>query len=121
MSKTLLISLPLMVIAAGLIHELGHSLTARVFFKKHLRFKFWIGDYGIPRYVWGMPFMEKWKQRVVAAAGFTTEIASAVLVNVLCGWRSWYALLFLGVALTHLAAYPMYTKGSAFSDFHWFK
>lgn len=121
MSKTLLIFLPLMVIAAGLIHELGHSLTARVFFKKHLRFRFWISDYGIPRYVWGMPFMERWKQKVVAAAGFTTEIASAVLVNVLCGWRSWYALLFLGVALTHLAAYPMYTKGSAFSDFHWFK
>lgn len=121
MIKTLLISLPLMVITAGLIHELGHSFAARVFFGRRLRFSFWIGDYGIPRYVWNMPFMEKWKQRVVAAAGFTMELAFAVLVNVACGWRNGYALLFLGVGIAHLAAYPIYTKDSVFSDFHWFK
>ena len=72
MIKTLLISLPLMVIASCLIHELGHSFAARVFFGRRLCFSFWIGDYGIPRYVWGMPFMEKWKQRVVAALSSST-------------------------------------------------
>ena len=109
------------VLTMGVIHEFGHWFTARVFFGRRLCFSFWIGDYGIPRYVWGMPFMEKWKQRVVAAAGFTTELVFAVLINVACDWRNGYALLFLGAGIAHLAAYPIYTKDSVYSDFHWFK
>ena len=54
---------------------------------------------------------EMWKARVIAGAGFGTELFAAVVL--LAAWHEfgrWYA----GVAVAHLMAYRWYT-----SDFRW--
>jgi len=96
----------------GVVHELGHYLAA-LYFGKVLRFRFSFGRFYVPRYIWNMPQMERWKQRVVAVSGFATE---GFVAGALCGggWP-WMA----GAFVVHLAAYPFYA-GTA-SDFKWFK
>ena len=93
-----------------LTHELSHYFAA-LCFGHRLRFRFAWGRFYVPRFVWTMPKMERWKQRVVALAGFCGE---GFVAGALCGagWP-WMALAFAA----HLAAYPFYA-GDA-SDFKW--
>ena len=92
-------------------HEGGHWLAARYFGEK-IKFRFAWGKYCIPRGIWDMPQMERWKQRVVAAAGFGAELFVAAILGAL-GWP-WMA----GVFVAHFVLYPIYA-GEA-SDFKWF-
>ena len=101
-------------IAACVTHEGGHYMAALCF--GH-RIKFWFewgwrfGVVPVPRGVWGMPYMARWKQKVTALAGFGTEFACAAAAAAL-GWP-WLLL----VAACHLIAYPFYAGES--SDFQW--
>lgn len=113
MSNTIL-NLAIAGIAACLVHEGGHYLAA-LCFGQRLVFRFeWGRLFGIvhvPRGIWDMPYMEEWKQRIVAVAGFGTEFAVAG-VCVALGW-----LWLLLVASCHIIAYPFYAGES--SDFKW--
>ncbi|GHS88614.1 hypothetical protein AGMMS49957_10430 [Synergistales bacterium] len=107
----------LALICAFLIHESGHYLAAFAFGER-LRFRFawgWIGDkIPIPRYVWYMPDVEPWKQRVIAISGFGAEMLAAPLLWIVVSafWRYYAA-----VALLHFIAYPYYARED--SDFKW--
>ena len=110
--------LALSILLAGVIHMGGHSLAAR-FFGHRLRFRFAWGRFGVPRFVWDMPHFfhcEIWKAKVIAAAGFGTELYAAVVL--LAAWRE-FGLWYAGVALAHLVAYPWYA--GEMSDFKWFR
>jgi hypothetical protein len=94
----------LLTIAAMIIHEGGHYLAA-LFFGRRLEFRFeWET---VPRFVWDMPEMEAWKQRVVALAGFGLEFAAIL------AFGRYYAV----AALAHLAVYKLYA--GEFDDFRW--
>jgi len=101
-------------IVACLTHEGGHWLAALCFGK---RIRFWFewgrlfGVVPVPRGVWNMPDMARWKQRITALAGFGTEFAGAVF-TLSIGW-AWLLL----VAALHITAYPFYA-GDA-NDFKW--
>ena len=103
----LIISLTLCLVT----HEGGHYVAA-LCFGERLKFRFAWGRWHVPRLVWTMPEMERWKQRAVALAGFMTE---GFVAGALCGagWP-WMAAVFAA----HLGAYPFYA-GDA-SDFAWF-
>lgn len=89
-------------------------MTALAFGRK-LKFRFaWGQLFGIPivpRWVWFMPDMTRWKEKVVAAAGFGVEFLCAGIAAAL----SWFWLLV--AASVHLAAYPLYAGDN--SDFKW--
>lgn len=112
--QSYLINLIAAGIAACIIHEGGHYVAALCFGEK-LMFRFeWgrlFGVVPVPRWVWTMPSMTEWKQRVVAVAGFGTEFLVAG-VAVALGW-----LWLLLVASCHIIAYPAYAGES--SDFKW--
>lgn len=112
--RDILLNVILVGILACLTHEGGHYLAALAFGER-LKFHFeWGRLFGIvpvPRWVWTMPSMAEWKQRVVAVAGFGTEFAVAG-VCVALGW-----LWLLLVASVHIIAYPFYAGDS--SDFKW--
>ena len=93
-------------------HEAAHYLAA-LCFGRRIKFRFAWGRFYVPRYVWNMPYMERWKQRVVAAAGFGTEALVAAILAAF-GWP-WMAACFV----VHFVAYPFYA-GEA-SDFKWFR
>jgi hypothetical protein len=95
----------LLILLAPVAHELGHFLTALVF-GHVIKFRFEFKT--VPRFVWNMPDMERWKQRIVAAAGFGLEFALIPL----CG--KYYAAF----AVVHIAAYRFYVGEC--SDFKWF-
>ena len=101
-------------IAACIIHEGGHYVAA-LFFGERLKIRFeWgklFGVVPVPRWTWTMPYMEAWKQRIVAVAGFGTEFLCAGI----CGALGWLWLLL--VASVHIIAYPFYAGES--SDFKW--
>ena len=106
------------ILLTGSIHEGGHYLAAR-FFGHKLRFCFAWGRFGVPRFVWNMPYFfpcDMWKAKVIAAAGFGAELLAAVVL--LAAWHE-FGLWYAGVAVAHLAAYPWYA-GDA-SDFRWFR
>ena len=110
--------LAIAILLAGAIHEGGHWLAAR-FFGHRLRFRFVWGRFGVPRFVWNMPYFfptEMWKAKVIAAAGFGTELFTAVVL--LAAWRE-FGLWYAGVAVAHLAAYRWYAGEN--SDFKWFR
>lgn len=106
------------IILAGMVvcltHEGGHYLTALAFGRK-LKFRFeWgrlFGVVPVPRWVWFMPDMTRWEQKIVASAGFGTEFLCAGIAAEL----GWFWLLL--VASVHLAVYPFYAGDS--SDFKW--
>lgn len=103
---------------ACVIHEGGHYFAAAWFGHK-LKFRFAWGRFGVPRFVWNMPYFfptEMWKAKVIAAAGFGAEFFAAVVL--LAAWRE-FGLWYAGVAVVHLTAYPWYA-GVA-SDFKWFR
>ena len=104
-------NLALCFVLCFVIHEGGHYLAA-LFFGRKIRFRFAWGKYYVPRYIWDMPQMERSKQRVVAAAGFTAEAIVAGILAAL-GWP-WMG----GAFIAHFVAYPVYS-GEA-SDFKWF-
>ena len=112
--QMILLNLILAGLAACLTHEGGHYVSARAFGRR-LKFRFaWgllFGAVPIPRGVWTMPWMERWKQKVVAVSGFGMEFICALDAAAL-GWP-W----LLVVAACHFAAYPFYA-GNA-SDFKW--
>ncbi len=101
-------------LSAIITHEGGHFLAALVLGHK-LKFRFEWGRLfvvvPVPRGTWYMPDMARWKQTVVAMAGFLTEFAVAGSAVAL-GW-----LWLLPVASVHLLAYPFYAGSS--SDFNW--
>lgn len=109
-----ILNLILAGIIACLTHEGGHYLSALAFGER-LKFRFeWgrlFGVVPVPRWVWTMPYMDGWKQRVVAVAGFGTEFLAAG-VCVALGW-----LWLLLVASCHIVAYPFYAGEN--SDFNW--
>ena len=100
------------LILCFLTHEGGHFLAA-LCFGHHISFRFAWGRFYVPRYIWYMPKMERWKQRVVAAAGFAVELIVALALAA-GGFQ-----LMLPCAAVHLCAYSFYA-GEA-SDFKWFK
>ena len=101
----LIIEILLSIAMAGLIHEMGHYLTA-MFLGHTLEFR----RQGI-RWIWDMPEDTPQRQRLIALAGFGLEILFIPL------------LFFAGLTLypwvvaAHLCAYPFYAGGS--SDFQW--
>lgn len=105
------------VAAAMLLHEGGHYLAARCF-GKHLKFRFeWGGirKIPVPRFVWSMPYLSaKWKQKVVALAGFGLEL---FCIPLLVGLAGDFGILYMGVVAVHLIAYRFYA-GDA-NDFRW--
>ena len=106
----------LSILLTCLIHEGGHYLAAR-FFGHRLRFWFVWGRFGIPRFVWEMPYFfpcERWKAKVIAAAGFGVELFVAIVLLAACPtFGRWYG----GVSVVHFVAYRWYA-GEA-SDFGW--
>lgn len=112
--QSYLLSLIAAGIAACIIHEGGHYLAA-LCFGERLKFRFeWgrlFGVVPVPRWVWFMPDMTRWKEKVVAAAGFGVEFIAAGSAAAL-GWM-WLLL----AASLHLLAYPLYAGES--SDFKW--
>lgn len=114
MQLNILLNLAVAGGVALVTHEGGHYVAA-LCFGERLKFQFeWGRLFGIvpvPRWVWTMPNMAEWKQRVVAAAGFGVEFLCAGIAVAL-GW-----LWLLLVAAAHIIAYPFYA-GEA-SDFKW--
>lgn len=98
------------VLAAIAFHEGGHFLAALAF--GH-RLHFYRKGF---RFLWTMPDMARWKQRVVAVAGFGAEFLIAGALAACCpSWAQWY----VPVALLHLVLYPHYA-GEA-SDFKFWR
>lgn len=97
----------LSVVFAGLIHELGHYLTA-MFLGHTLVFR----RQGI-RFVWDMPNDTTQHQRLIALSGFGAEILAAPLL--------YFAglTLYPWVVAAHLCAYPFYAGD--YNDFRWGK
>lgn len=112
-----LLSLLFSGVVACLVHEGGHYGAAKIFGHK-LSFHFEWGKLfnviPIPRGIWYMPDMESWKQKVVAGAGFGTELVIALIFALFLHFP-W----LLGVWVVHFVAYFFYA-GEA-SDFKWFK
>lgn len=108
-----LVSLAGVFILCFLTHEGGHYLAA-LCFGRRLRFRFAWGRFYVPRFVWDMPHMERWKQQVVAAAGFGMEFVVAMCLALS---PAGFWLMYLCVWV-HLCAYPFYA-GTA-SDLRWF-
>jgi hypothetical protein len=100
-------SLILSVIFAGLIHELGHYLTAR-FLGHNITFR----RQGF-RFIWDMPEDTPQHQRLIALSGFGAEIVFAPLLY-LAGLG-----LYPWVVVVHLMAYPFYAGD--YNDFGWGK
>jgi len=86
-------------LSAPLVHEAGHFVCALVFGCRL-------------RFVWEMPSLSSWKQRLIAKAGFGSQVlAGAVLVRL----APELAFPFL---LGTLAEWMLYPR-SAYSDFRW--
>ena len=89
----ILLNVILAGIFACLAHEGGHWLTALAFGRR-LNFRFVWGRLfsvvPVPRWVWYMPDMAEWKQRVVAVAGFGT----LPLPWAGCGCCWWHRCIF---------------------------
>ena len=103
----LMLNLILSVAIAGLIHELGHYLTALTF-GHHLVFR----RQGV-RFVWDMPSDTTQRQRIIALAGFGLELMFCPLL--------YFAglTLYPWVVVAHLMAYPFYAGD--YNDFRWGK
>ena len=101
----LIVEILLSVAIAGLIHELGHYLTALAL-GHSLKFR----RQGF-RYIWDMPNDTPQHQRLIALAGFGLEIMFCPLL--------YFAglTLYPWVVAVHLMAYPFYA-GEA-NDFKW--
>ncbi len=112
-----LLMLVLAIVACLAVHEGGHFLLARVF-GHTIAFRFeWgllFGKFPVPRFIWDMPEMEKWKQQIVAVAGFGLEFIVGTALF-LTGWD--FAPIYGGVAAVHLIAYKFYAGED--SDFKW--
>lgn len=111
------VELALCVVAAATTHELGHYAVAR-YLGQSISFRFewgWLGIVPIPRGLWYMPDIERWKQRTIALGGFTLEIALAILLKSVFGTA--FLCYYLTVTLVHLFLYPFYAGGA--SDFKW--
>lgn len=104
------------LIAACLIHEAGHFITALIF-GETLRFSFaWgklFGKIPVPRFIWNMPQSFTSGQKMITGlAGFGAEFLTAIPLCIICGlWQ------YAAVTLLHLALYNFYA-GDA-SDFKW--
>ena len=103
----LIVEILLSVAIAGLIHELGHYLTA-MFLGHTLVFR----RQGI-RFVWDMPNDTTQHQRLIALSGFGAEILFAPLLYLAGLW------LYPLVVAAHLCAYPFYAGD--YNDFRWGK
>lgn len=95
-----------------LTHEGGHFLAALLLTGKPLKFRFALGKFCIPRFIWNMPNTTRQKQRIIALAGFATEFMVVIALSALV--RN---AVFISTAIVHLAAYRFYA-GEA-SDFRW--
>ena len=101
----LIIEILLSIAMAGLIHEMGHYLTA-MFLGHTLEFR----RQGI-RWIWDMPNDTPQHQRLIALSGFGAEIVFAPLLYFAGLW------LYPWVVAIHLMAYPFYAGEC--SDFQW--
>ena len=102
----LIVEILLSVAIAGLIHEMGHYLTA-MFLGHTLEFR----RQGI-RWIWDMPEDTPQHQRLIALAGFGLEIMFCPLLY-LAGLT-----LYPWVVAVHIVAYKFYAKGE-YNDFKW--
>ena len=102
----LMLNLILSVAIAGLIHEMGHYLTALTF-GHHLVFR----RQGF-RFIWDMPETLTDRQKaIVAISGFVLEIVLAPFLY-LAGLT-----LYPVISIAHFCLYPLYS-GEA-DDFKW--
>ena len=99
------INILLSIVLAGLIHELGHYLTALTFGHR-LTFR----RQGI-RYIWDMPEDTTAHQRLIALSGFGAEILAVPILYYAGLW------LYPWVVAVHLMAYPFYAGD--YNDFGW--
>ena len=101
----LMLNLILSIVFAGLIHELGHYLTALTF-GHHIVFR----RQGF-RFIWDMPNDTEAHQRLIALSGFGAEMLFCPLL--------YFAglTLYPWVVVAHLCAYPFYAGEN--SDFQW--
>jgi hypothetical protein len=106
---TLILEILLMVAAAGLIHELGHLIAARIL-GHTLRFRLEFGKpIMIPRGIWTMPPNLTYLQKnFIALSGFLCEFLAAILAQ---------DVLFFGIVALHSFLYPLYAGEK--SDFQW--
>lgn len=104
---------------ACFIHEGGHYIAGRLF-GHNIAFKLeWgllFGSQIIPRGVWTMPKIERWKQKVIAIAGFGIEVGAIPIVY---QTDFEFAIAYWSVVVLHLLFYPIYS--SEFNDFKWFR
>ena len=118
MQSRLFFDISLAVVAAGLIHEGGHAITA-LFFGHKIDFRLEWGKLWkipVPRGLWDMPEIERYKQRIIAMSGFGAEFLAAPIFYVAA--PTTFALAYPVVALAHFVFYRFYA-GEA-SDFNWF-
>ena len=103
----LIVEILLSIAIAGLIHELGHYLTA-MYLGHTLEFR----RQGL-RFIWDMPNDTEAHQRIIALSGFGAEILAEPLL--------YFAGLttYPWVVLAHLMAYPFYAGD--YNDFGWGK
>ena len=110
-----LVALFMAIAAAVFFHEAGHWLAARMF-GHTLQFTFDWGEWHvvlfgnpvivkIPRFMWDMPEIVLWKQRIIAAAGFVFEVGLALFLMPVGGIMCLYYLAFCAV---HLSLYMQY-------------
>jgi hypothetical protein len=101
---------------AFVIHEGGHYATA-LCFGARIKFQLlWkrLWKISIPRGVWAMPDIARWKQCIIALAGFGTELLAVPVLFIFApGFAVWYSV----VAVAHFWAYPFYAGED--SDFRW--
>lgn len=110
----ILLKIILSILIAGVVHELGHFISAKIF-GHTIKFKFAFGKFNVPRFVWFMPEIERWKQRIIAMAGFGLEILfSAIVLFTYPGFGTY--LVF--VSLLHFVTYKFYAGDV--SDFNYF-
>jgi hypothetical protein len=110
-------NLILALLSACILHEGGHYAAALAFGKR-ITFHFlwaWIKEkIPIPRFIWAMPHMERWKQRVVALAGFGVELIFVPIFICAAGdFAFWYSV----AVAAHFILYPLYAGED--SDFKW--
>lgn len=111
---TIIIKTITAIILSGIIHEFGHWLSAKIF-KQNLKFKFHKGKFGIPRFIWEMPNIARWKQRIIAMSGFGIEFLFSILVLLSFIDFGIYLLVF---TIIHFVTYKKYA--GEISDFNWF-
>lgn len=109
------------ILLAGIIHEFGHFLSAKIF-GETIKFRFSKGYIPklkiiIPRFIWEMPErLSSNKKKIVALAGFGLEFL--MIIPMILLFKP-FGYFYLGASIFHLLSYKFYAGEN--SDFQWLK